>query len=83
MATYEKLDYGSDDGSQWGGASTDLLGMHGATPVDQAAAITSLAGTIGSSASSFGFNTSAEFNTFVTTVNSILTALREKGFIAS
>lgn len=32
MATYERLDYGSPDGSQWGGASTDKLGVYGATP---------------------------------------------------
>ena len=32
MATYERLDYGSPDGSQWGGTSTSLLGMYGATP---------------------------------------------------
>ena len=33
MATsYERLDYGSVDGSQWG-SSTDVLGMYGATPV--------------------------------------------------
>lgn len=33
MATYERLDYGSPDGSQWGGTSTDALGVYGATPV--------------------------------------------------
>ena len=33
MATYERLDYGSPDGSQWGTASSDALGMYGATPV--------------------------------------------------
>ena len=33
MATYERLDYGSADGSQWGGASTDLLAVYGNTPV--------------------------------------------------
>ena len=32
MATYERLDYGSSDGSRWGGASSDALGMYGATP---------------------------------------------------
>jgi len=35
MATYEKLDYGSPDGSQWGGTSTDKLGFYGLTPVAQ------------------------------------------------
>lgn len=33
MATYERLDYGSPDGSQWGGASTDKLAVFGADPV--------------------------------------------------
>lgn len=32
MATYERLDYGSPDGSQWGGASTDQIGFFGTTP---------------------------------------------------
>ena len=32
MATYERLDYGSPDGSQWG-TSSDALGFYGATPV--------------------------------------------------
>ena len=34
MPTYERLDYGSPDGSQWG-ISTALLGMYGAVPVAQ------------------------------------------------
>ncbi len=38
MPTYERLDYGSSDGSQWGGAATDKLGLYGATPVTQRAA---------------------------------------------
>ena len=33
MPTYERLDYGSVDGSQWGGASTDPIGFYGVTPV--------------------------------------------------
>jgi hypothetical protein len=32
MATYERIDYGSDDGSQWGGAASDKLGMYGKVP---------------------------------------------------
>lgn len=35
MATYERLDYGSPDGSQWGGSSLDKVGFYGATPVVQ------------------------------------------------
>ena len=35
MATYERLDYGSPDGSQWGGASTDKVAFYGSTPTAQ------------------------------------------------
>lgn len=34
MATYERLDYGSDDGSQWGDSSSKL-GFYGKVPVVQ------------------------------------------------
>jgi len=37
MATYERLDYGSDDGCQIGVAATDKVGFYGATPVVQRA----------------------------------------------
>jgi hypothetical protein len=37
MASYERLDYGSDDGSQWGVAVTDKIGFYGAVPVVQRA----------------------------------------------
>lgn len=35
MATYERIDYGSVDGSQWGGSASDKLGMYGKVPVVQ------------------------------------------------
>jgi hypothetical protein len=35
MATYERLDYGSDDGCQIGGAATDKIGFYGKVPVVQ------------------------------------------------
>jgi hypothetical protein len=35
MATYERLDYGSPDGSQWGGSASDKLGFYGKVPVVQ------------------------------------------------
>lgn len=40
MATYERLDYGSADGCQIGGAATDKVGFYGATPVVQRATAT-------------------------------------------
>tara|TARA_R110000868_G_scaffold119068_2_gene315460 strand:- start:3465 stop:3704 length:240 start_codon:yes stop_codon:yes gene_type:complete len=60
----------STDGIQLAGAATDLLAFHGATPVDQAAAITNL-------------GNSATGTEIATAVNSILVALREKGLIAT
>jgi hypothetical protein len=38
MATYERVDYGSPDGSQWGGSATEKLGFYGTTPAVQRAA---------------------------------------------
>lgn len=35
MATYERIDYGSGDGSQWGGSASDKLGFYGKVPVVQ------------------------------------------------
>lgn len=37
MATFERLDYGSPDGSKWGGAASDKLSFYGVTPVIQRA----------------------------------------------
>ena len=51
MATFERLDYGSPDGCQVGGATCDKLAFYGTTPVTQragAAQATSLVGTASS-----------------------------------
>lgn len=37
MATYERVDYGSPDGSRWGGAASDKIGFYGKVPVIQRA----------------------------------------------
>lgn len=83
MATYERLDYGSADGSQWGGAATDKLGMYGVTPVVQASAITAV-NTTGavSTSNSYGFTTNTQADAIVTAVNSIITALQNLGATA-
>lgn len=60
----------STDGIQLAGAATDKLAFHGATPVDQAAAITNLAN-------------NADGTAIATAVNAVLVALREKGLIAT
>ena len=53
MATYERLDYGSPDGSQIGGSTSDKFAFYGTTPISQragAAQATSLVGTASSTA---------------------------------
>lgn len=42
MATYERIDYGSDDGSQWGGAATDKIACYGKVPVVRRTFVASL-----------------------------------------
>lgn len=54
MATYERVDYGSDDGSQLGGAATDKIGFYGATPVVQRATATTHTTTNMVTSASFG-----------------------------
>jgi hypothetical protein len=41
MATYERIDYGSVDGSNWGGTASDLIAVYGATPVSRRAFVSS------------------------------------------
>jgi hypothetical protein len=88
MPTYERLDYGSPDGSHWGGASTDALGMYGVTPVTQytlvgaASAYASTSSGGGATATTFGFSTAVMFSSMVYQVSTITIALRNIGLIA-
>ena len=89
MPTYERLDYGSPDGSQWGGASTDALGHYGVTPVTQYTAVgaastyvTSWASSGAATGSTFGFATAAAMSSFILQVSTITVALRQIGIIA-
>jgi hypothetical protein len=54
MATYERLDYGSADGCQVGGAAADKVGFYGATPVVQRATATTHTTTNVVTSASFG-----------------------------
>ena len=86
MATYEKLDYGSPDGSHWGGAVTDKLGCYGVTPVVQypsvGAASTYLTYQQSTdAASTFGFATQAAMTSMILQVSTITQALRNFGII--
>jgi hypothetical protein len=70
MATYERVDYGSADGCQIGGASTDKVAFHGSTPVVQASNIATV-------------TASTTITAAVSAINSILTVLKDKGLLAS
>ena len=83
MPTYERLDYGSPDGSHWGGASTDSLGMYGVTPVIQytavgAASTYSVASTSNAAQTTFGF-TSSGITSMILQVSTITQAGRLLG----
>ena len=88
MATYERLDYGSPDGSQWGGASTDAIGFYGATPVARYGTTlqgsTFLLTTFALSTSTIaGFQTGSHFSTFMGQVSSIIRMLERYGLTSS
>lgn len=65
----EYLGTGNDDGVVLGRDSTDLVGFYGTTPVDQGAAVTTLA-------------TTPTATDIATAVNSIITRLQDVGLIA-
>ena len=87
MATYERLDYGSPDGSQWGGASTDALGFYGATPVTRYAtalqASTFLVTTAVTTNCAGLAGGAATMSTFVSQVSSIIRMLERYGLTSS
>ena len=64
-----------------GSLATDLIGFHGATGVVQAGAITTIASGTAATTATYGTPT-PDIATLFTTVNSILTVLRNKGLIA-
>lgn len=84
MPTYERLDYGSPDGSQWGGTSTDKIGHYGVTPVTQYTLVPAASTFVVTSAAqtSFGFTTAESFTTFVFTVSTMNAAGRALGLWA-
>ena len=86
MATYEKLDYGSPDGSNWGGATTDKLGCYGATPVVQypscgAASTYTVFSQTSSDVTTFGFSSALQMSSFIRQVSTLTVACRNFGII--
>lgn len=82
MTVYNNLIAEYDDGTLIGSATTSLVAFHGATPTDQYAAITAVTTTTMASGG-VGFSSSAQMLAFTTAVNAIITALKEKGLMAS
>lgn len=66
-AGIEYLGDGSSAGTVLGRTATELVAFHAATPVAQASAIVAVTGTV----------------SLTTTINAILTVLRNKGLIAA
>ena len=84
-ASYERLDYGSPDGSRWGGVSSDALGMYGVTPVTQytlvgAASTYSTTSTSNAAQTTYGF-TEQGITSIILQVSTITVALRQIGLI--
>lgn len=66
-AAVEQLSNGNSSGTSLGQDSSDLISLYGVTPVAQASAIVAVTGTV----------------SLTTTMNAILTAIRDFGIIAS
>jgi hypothetical protein len=82
MATYEYIGGETVDGMVFGKAASDKVALHGATPCIQASAITACVTTGALSTSAFGFSTAAQADAITANVNSIITALKNKGILA-
>lgn len=81
--TIERLDYGSPDGSNWGGSASDKIACYGEVPVVQASAITAVSTTAATSTTNaYGYTTAAQADAIVTAVNSLITAVKNFGITA-
>ena len=78
---YENLAYNAPDGCLVGQLAADKVAFHGATPVVQAAFVAQLSTSAGITAA-VGF-TGTQAAALLAAVNSILTALINKGFMAA
>lgn len=78
----KQLSDGSSDGTVLGQSASDLIGFHGTSGTDQAAATTSVSSG-GVSIGGWGFSTSVVANGIVTALNDVIACLKEKGLMAS
>ena len=79
MPTYERLDYGSPDGSHWGGVSSDAIAFRGATPTSAQGISTAISTTVSISTSPYGFSTSSEAMALVNAVSTMARRLVSTG----
>lgn len=87
MPTYERLDYGSPDGSIWGGSSSEAIAFFGATPASSmyisTAISTTAAVSTGGGVTTWGFSTSTELLQVVNAVSTIARRLTSTGLFIS
>ena len=81
--SYERLDYGSADGSQWGGSSSEAIAFSGATPATHMSISTAISTTVSISTSAYGFSTSQEAMQIVNAVSTIASRLVSTGLFRS
>ena len=86
MASYEYVDYGSDDGAIFGRTSTEKIAFYGATPIarygDVGAASTYITLRASTAAvSTVGLNTEAAMSSLVSNVSTLIVAMRNLGLV--
>ena len=85
MASYEYVDYGSDDGAIFGRTSSEKIGFYGTAPIAQyvgvGAASTYLV-TSAATTSAIGLNSAAAMTSMILQVSTLTVAMRNLGLIA-
>lgn len=64
-------------------SSDSTIGFYGATPVAQASTIASVATTAATTSTPWGYSTSTQADAVVTALNSVITALKNIGIVAT
>jgi hypothetical protein len=82
MTGIKELSDGGPDGTRLGQSASDLIGFHGKAPSDQRA-FTASATVVGTTATPYGFSSSAEFTAAMTLLNELKLLIVEKGLMAA
>lgn len=84
MTTYKVYGDLNPDGTLFGQTAADKIGFHGATPCDQSTvAATVVATAVLISTGKAGFVSTTGAKSIVTSLNLVLTCLKEKGLMAT